>query len=251
MRNEILEWFKSWYKENAVGCTAVLGISGGLDSSLAAAMAKEVFGKHKVFGVMMPNGTQADLTDSYDLVRHLGIDFEEINIASIYDSMNAALKIIPGFDGVNYVYRTNTPARIRTTIIYGVAAQMNGRVIGTNNLSEDFTGYFTKGSTVCDVAPLANLTKTEIKALAYEMGLPEHLIEKRPADGLSMKSDEDNFGFSYAELDQYLRTGWIDSATSIGKIDKLFESSKHKRCSAPSFPYGEVKCKPGVKVIKQ
>ena len=205
-KNELVSWLRDWFEENGPDCKAVIGISGGKDSSVCAALCAEALGKDRVFGVLMPNGVQNDIEDSRKLVSHLGIDSFTIDISYAYDAIMTGMfsdYLIPSEQT-----RINLPPRIRMTTLYAVSQSVNGRVINTCNLSEEYVGYSTRwGDSVGDVSPLANLTVAEVKAIGHALWLPPELVEKTPSDGLCGKSDEDKLGFPYEALDKYIRTG--------------------------------------------
>ena len=252
---EVKESIVKWIKDTVGDCTVVIGISGGKDSSVTAAICVEALGKDKVFGVLMPDGEQKDIDKSLELCEHLDIDYTIINIGQVTSAIRnsffqskglvynllsqkiAETKIIEKSTKFNDVYETNTPARIRMTTLYGVAAILgNSRVANTCNLSEDWVGYSTKfGDSAGDFSPLANLTVHEVKELGYELGLPKDLIEKVPSDGMSGKSDEEKLGFTYDELDTYIRTGKIENLEHKEKIDRMHKANLHKLLPMPKF----------------
>jgi len=254
LKQDLIKWVKAIVGD----CNVVIGISGGVDSSVCAALCVEALGKDKVFGVLMPDCEQKDIAKSLELCTHLGIEYSIINIGKVTEALRNSIIIdvygtekenkltdavksyyeeFPTEEVFNDVYTTNTPARIRMTALYGVAAIIgNSRVANTCNLSEDWVGYSTKyGDSAGDFSPLANLTKTEVKLLGYELGLPEDLVEKIPSDGMSGMSDEEKLGFTYAELDKYIRTGKIDNLEHKEKIDKLYKANRHKIEPMPKF----------------
>lgn len=254
----------NWIRETVGDCTVVIGISGGKDSSVTAALCVKALGKDKVFGVLMPDGEQKDIDKSLELCEHLDIEFTTVNIGKVTEELREALfqttgkykmsdetnfkfcktsKTLTGPYKFNDVYETNTPARIRMTTLYGVAAILgNARVANTCNLSEDWVGYSTKyGDSAGDFSPLANLTVHEVKALGYELGLPKDLIEKVPSDGMSGKSDEEKLGFTYEELDTYIRTGVIENLEHKEKIDRMHKANLHKIRLMPKFEDPELK----------
>ena len=239
MKERIIEWIRNYFEENGRGCNAVIGISGGKDSSVCAALLVEALGKDRVIGVLMPQGTQHDIDVSHELVKHLGIRHFVVNIGNICDSFVDAISEggIPEKElKENKVYYSNTPARVRMTVLYGISAMFNGRVANTCNKSEDYVGYSTKfGDSAGDFSPLSDLLVKEVKALGYELGLPRKFIEKTPEDGLSGKTDEDNLGFSYAVLDRYIETGEINDLNVKEKIDKLHRANLHKISPMPMF----------------
>jgi NAD+ synthase len=230
---ELIVWVRDYFEENGKGCKAVVGISGGKDSSVVAALCKEALGKESVYGVLMPQDQQSDIEYSYKLCEHLGIEYCEVNIG---DTIKELEKSIPL--KLNSVATTNIPARIRMTILYAVSSVVNGRVANTCNLSEDWVGYVTKfGDGAGDFSPLADLTVTEIKQIGRELGLPEVFIEKVPIDGLTGKTDEDNLGFSYEVLDRYIREGICEDQQTKEKIDKLHKINLHKLQPMPRYSF--------------
>jgi NAD+ synthase len=238
---DITEWIKKYFEENGTPDTkAVLGISGGTDSSIAAALCVKALGKDRVIGVLMPQGEQADIDCSRKLVEFLGIENYTINIGS---TVNALLDEISADMTLTRQAEINTPARIRMTTVYAVAACMNGRVVNTCNLSEDWIGYSTKfGDSAGDFSPLSDLTVTEVVKIGDALGLLYELVHKVPIDGLSGKTDEENFGFTYEILDKYIR-GEIDLADNPelkAKIDSMNARNQHKLKLMPKFEYKSI-----------
>ena len=235
VKNEIVTWIADYFRHNASSETkAVIGISGGKDSSVVAALCAEALGKERVLGVLMPDGKQSDINVSYDLCKTLGIKYIEINIRdsvrSLYD------EVVRAGLSLNTVATFNTPARIRMTTLYAVSGIVGGRVANTCNLSEDWVGYSTKfGDMAGDFSPLANLTVTEVKAVGREACLPPRFIDKIPLDGLSGKTDEDNLGFSYDVLDKYIRENICNDSKIKAKIDKLHKANLHKTTPMPKY----------------
>ncbi|MDR2559936.1 MAG: NAD(+) synthase [Oscillospiraceae bacterium] len=235
IKNRIVQWIADYFKKNASPDTkAVIGISGGKDSSIIAALCVEALGKERVFGVLLPQGRQHDFDVSYDLCKTLGVSYIELNIEK---SVNALYDgIIAAGQALNDIAVFNTPARIRMTALYAVSAVICGRVANTGNLSEDYVGYSTKfGDSAGDFSPLSDLTVTEVKAVGYETGLPARFIDKVPLDGLCGKTDEDNLGFSYKILDKYIREGVCEDEVVKREIDKLHAQSRHKYTPLPAF----------------
>lgn len=229
-------WIQRFFEENGKGCNAVLGISGGKDSSVTAALCVRALGKERVIGVLMPNGEQADIDCSYLLVNHLGIKHYVVNVG---DAINGLLGAIPKELEISNQSRVNLPPRIRMATVYAVSQSCNGRVANTCNLSEDWVGYSTRyGDAAGDFSPLSHLTVAEVKAIGHYLGLPASLVEKTPADGLCGKSDEDNLGFTYAELDRYIRTGEIDDPEKKALIDRKHAANLFKLQLMPSFDPG-------------
>lgn len=233
VKNSCVQWIRSWFEENGPECNAVIGISGGADSTVVAGLCVEALGKDRVIGVMMPNGIQPDIEDSLTVVRFLGIKNYVFNISDI---MRCYAVHFPRDLTASDQTVTNLPPRIRMATLYAISQSCNGRVANTCNLSEDWVGYSTRwGDSVGDFAPLANLTKTEVIAIGDVLGLPEPLVHKTPSDGLCGKTDEDNLGFTYAALDEYIRTGVCEDVIVRKKIDALHEKNLFKVKSIPTF----------------
>ena len=235
VKDECVQWIREWFEENGRECKAVVGISGGKDSSVVAALCVEALGKDRVVGVLMPNGWQGDINVAIDLCKVLDIVSYTINIGGAYDSIRREVK-----GELNDLWSlqasTNLPARLRMCVLYAMAQNLNGRVANTCNLSEDWVGYSTRyGDSVGDFSPLSNLTVTEVKKIGYECGLSGWFIEKTPIDGLCGKTDEDNLGFSYAVLDRYIRTGEIEDMEVKDKIDTMHKNNLFKLQLMPSF----------------
>lgn len=234
-KDEIITWIRNYFRKNGPDCNAVVGISGGKDSSIVAALCCEALGNGRVIGVLMPQGVQDDIGVARDLVKHLGIKSFEINIAETVNTLLARGRIAGLCDSKQA--RVNLPARIRMATLFMVSQSMNGRVANTCNASENFVGWQTVGGDgFGQFSPLSKLTVTEVKAVGRELGLPEKFIEKAPADGLTGKTDEDNFGFTYDFLDKYIRTSDFggDTATAA-KIDRMHEANLFKDLPMPTY----------------
>lgn len=233
VKSDVIQWIKCFFESNGKDCNAVVGISGGKDSSVVAALCVEALGKDRVIGVLMPCGEQSDIDYSYKLVNHLDIKYYVVNIKEAVDGIKNALTSELKLTRQSI---TNLPARIRMSTLYAVSQSCNGRVANTCNLSEDWVGYSTRyGDAAGDFSPLANLTVTEVKEIGKILNLPKDLIDKTPTDGLSGKTDEDNLGFTYDVLDRYIRTGEIDDQTAKAKIDDLHVKNLFKLQLMPSF----------------
>ena len=234
--NDVIAWVKELFEKTASPDTkAVIGISGGKDSSIAAAVCVKALGRDRVIGVLMPQGVQSDISYSQLLVDTLGIKSYTINIGETVSSFMGELKkhIEPSNQAV-----VNTPARIRMTTLYAVAACVGGRVVNTCNLSEDWVGYSTKfGDAAGDFSPLSDLTVTEVLQVGEVLGLPNELVHKVPIDGLCGKTDEENLGFTYAMLDRYIRglDDLSDHPEIKAKIDRLHAANLHKLRLMPKF----------------
>ncbi|MBE7047593.1 MAG: NAD(+) synthase [Ruminococcaceae bacterium] len=233
VKNECVEWIRDFFEKNGKGCNAVVGISGGKDSSIAAALCVEALGKDRVIGVLMPQGEQHDIDMAYMLVNHLGIKHYVVNIK---DTVNELLKSLPSDLQVTDQTRQNLPPRIRMSTLYAISQSSNGRVCNTCNLSEDWVGYSTRyGDAAGDFSPMSHLTVTELKEIGYLLGLPRELVDKTPIDGLCGKTDEENLGFTYAELDKYIREGIIEDEDKKKLIDYKHKMNLFKLEMMPSF----------------
>ncbi|MBR0415275.1 MAG: NAD(+) synthase [Clostridia bacterium] len=231
IKNECVAWIRTFFEENGKGCNAVVGISGGKDSSIVAALCVEALGKERVIGVLMPNGEQQDIDMAQLLVKHLGIENYTVNIGAAFNALKDSIPLALSEQSI-----TNLAPRVRMATLYAVSQSRNGRVANTCNLSEDWVGYSTRyGDSVGDFSPCSNLTVQEMKAIGRELGLPEVLIEKPPTDGLCGKTDEDNLGFTYAELDTYIRTGKIEDADKKANIDRRHRLNLFKLQLMPAF----------------
>lgn len=231
-KDSCVQWIRDWFAENGKDCNAVVGISGGKDSSVVAALCVEALGRERVIGVLMPCGRQADIDMAKKLVEHLGIQSYELNIQKAVDGI---LSEMTGID-VTKQTKTNLPARIRMSALYAVSQSRNGRVANTCNLSEDWVGYATRyGDGAGDFSPLSHLTVTEVKAIGRESGLPDELVDKVPIDGLSGMTDEENLGFTYEMLDRYIREGICEDETLREKIDQIHRRNLFKLELMPSF----------------
>lgn len=232
-KNACVLWIRDFFEKNGKGCNAVIGISGGKDSSVAAALCVEALGKDRVIGVLMPCGEQHDIDMAKLLVSHLGIKHYIINIKAAVDGLMSG--ICENFE-ISEQTKINIPPRIRMATLYAVSQSNNGRVCNTCNLSEDWVGYATRyGDAAGDFSPLSNLTVAEVKEIGRVLGLPDSLVDKPPIDGLCGKTDEDNLGFTYATLDKYIREGVIDDLDIKQKIDTKHKNNLFKLQPMPSF----------------
>lgn len=207
---------------------AVIGISGGKDSTIAAALLVKALGNDRVIGVLMPDGNQKDIADAREVCKYLNIKNYTVNIkyttASFIEDIERNTDLLPN----GSVY-TNMPARVRMTTLYNIAAMVGGRVINTGNKSEAFVGYTTKyGDLAGDYAILRDYYVTEIYKIGDALKLPEHLVRKAPADGMSGKTDADNMGFSYETLDDYLINGIVPEADTLKNILDRHARNRHK-----------------------
>lgn len=240
VKEEIVQWIRGYFELNGSDCAAVIGISGGKDSTVAAALCVEALGKDRVLGVMMPQHYQSDIADSLRVVEALGINHVTVNIGNTVDSMLAAImpSVSPSTQAV-----VNLPARVRMATLYAVAQSLptGGRVVNTCNRSEDFVGYSTKfGDSAGDFSPLSNMLVEEVRQIGHELNIPADLVDKTPSDGLCGKTDEDSLGFSYETLDRYIAHGECDDTTVKAKIKRLHYANLHKLLPMPAFDVDEM-----------
>ena len=231
VKDECVLWIRKFFEENGRGCNAVIGISGGKDSSVVAALCVEALGADRVIGVLMPCGVQSDIDMAELLVSHLKIKHYVVNIKDAVEGLTAAVPF-----ELSTQSRTNLPPRIRMAALYAVSQSNNGRVANTCNLSEDWVGYATRyGDAAGDFSPISKLTVAEVKAIGRVLGLPSVLVDKTPIDGLCGKTDEENLGFTYAELDRYIRDGKIEDEKKKAHIDELHQKNLFKLQLMPAF----------------
>ena len=233
LKNQIIKYIKN-YVENSHAKGVVVGMSGGKDSFVVAALCAKAIGEDKVFGLIMPNGSQKDLSDAISECEMLNIKYKISNIENLYNETISLSKSALETDELSKITTLNIAPRLRMNLLYAVGGTLGFLVANTSNLSERMVGYSTKwGDGVGDFAPLGSLAKTEVCALGIELGLPENLVNKKPADGLTGSTDEEVLGFSYDELDDFIRNG--KKSENFDKILKMHKSSKHKREEISSF----------------
>lgn len=244
VKNEIIEWIRNYFEENGPGCSAVVGISGGKDSSVTAALLAEALGKERVLGVLMPDGLQADIADSREVVEAIGIPNITVNIREGVAGLTKAIEAAEGFETVfgreDFAKdaKINLPPRMRMAVLYAAAQNLpnGGRVANTCNASEDYVGYSTKyGDAAGDFSPLSHLLVEEVRQVGALLPIPKHLVVKTPSDGLSGMSDEDKLGFTYEMLDHYILTGECPDAEKKARIDRLHRLNLHKLRLMPYF----------------
>lgn len=235
VKDACVQWIRDWFEENGPGCNAVLGISGGKDSSVCAALCAEALGAERVIGVTMPNGAQPDIDDSFRLIGHLGIRKYHVNVGPAFEALMKEVEEQLGGPASRQT-RINMAPRLRMTALYAISQSNNGRVVNTCNLSEDWVGYSTRyGDAAGDFSPLGGLTVQEVVAVGKVLGLPLDLVEKAPSDGLTGLTDEDNLGFSYAVLDKYIRTGVCEDPQTKARIDHKHVTNLFKLKPIPHF----------------
>lgn len=238
VKNEVVQWIRDWFDKNGKDCNAVVGISGGKDSSVVATLCVEALGKDRVIGVLMPNHIQDDIRYSHSLCDYLDIKNYTVDVGAAIDELLNNIHFKADDIQISKQTITNLPARIRMATLYAISQSVNGRVANTCNLSEDWVGYATRyGDAAGDFSPLSQLTVSEVKAIGRELGLPSELVNKTPIDGLCGKTDEDNLGFTYDILDKYIRTGEIDNKDIKNKIDSMHAKNLFKLQLMPSFQY--------------
>lgn len=229
LREDLVKWIRDWFEENGPGCNAIIGLSGGKDSTITAALCAEALGKDRVIGVAMPD--YGGFNEADKIADYLGIRFLTAPISSIFNGFKSMWYYFED-ENFNWSDQTiqNIPPRIRMTMLYAISQTFNGRVSCNCNLSEDWIGYSTIfGDQAGSFAPLSLLTVTEIRKLGHEMGLPDKWVEKVPDDGLPNSCpDEEKFGFSYAVLDKYIRTGVCEDAKIKEKIDRMHQKNLFK-----------------------
>lgn len=235
VKDACVRWIRDWFEQNGPGCNAVLGISGGKDSSVCAALCAEALGAERVIGVTMPNGAQPDIDDSFRLIGHLGIRKYHVNVGPAFEALMKEVEEQLGGPASRQT-RINMAPRLRMTALYAISQSNNGRVVNTCNLSEDWVGYSTRyGDAAGDFSPLGGLTVQEVVAVGKVLGLPSDLVEKAPSDGLTGLTDEDNLGFSYAVLDKYIRTGVCEDPQTKARIDHKHVTNLFKLKPIPHF----------------
>lgn len=236
-KDEIVQWIREYFETNGPTCSAVIGISGGKDSTIVAALCVEALGKDRVFGVMMPNYYQDDEADSIHVVELLGIPHARVNIGPAYNTLADAI-VFSEVGKVSEQALVNLPPRIRMATLYAIAQSLpnGGRVANTCNLSEDYVGYSTKfGDSAGDFGPLSNLAVHEVKQIGYELPIPRELVDKTPSDGLCGKTDEGNLGFTYRQLDEFISFETCGIAAIDAEIRRRHERNIHKLVPMPSF----------------
>ncbi|MCF0136028.1 MAG: NAD(+) synthase [Lachnospiraceae bacterium] len=230
-----IQWIRQFFEENGPGCNAVIGISGGKDSSIICGLLVKALGRDRVIGVLMPNGIQPDIQVARDVVEFFGVRSYEVNIHEAVEGIKQALPF-----ELSDQARINLSPRIRMSTLYAVSQCFNGRVVNTCNLSEDWVGYSTRyGDAAGDFSPCSHLTVQEMLQIGEWLGIPDYIVHKAPSDGLTGKTDEDNLGFTYATLDRYIRTGLIDNPADKENIDRRHRMNLFKLQLMPAYEPGD------------
>ena len=231
----IIAFIQSWFKQNGTDCNAVIGISGGKDSTIVAKLCVKALGADRVIGVMLPNDHQHDLDVAKEVCQHLGIKSYLIDISDTFNYVRYDIEDETK-KALSAQALTNLAPRIRMTYLRAFAQCFNGRLINTSNLSEDWVGYATvDGDSAGDMSPLCMLTVQEVKAIGHYLGIPEKFVEKIPEDGLVGKSDEDNLGVTYAAIDKWIREGVCDEK-DLQVINQKFQANKFKIIKMMGMP---------------
>ena len=233
VKDELVQWLRDYYNNYGEPINAVVGCSAGKDSSVVLAALVEAIGTDRVYPILMPNGIQSDIEDSYKICDLLGLKPYLCNIENGY---NGVLESISNeFEPSNQA-KINLAPVIRMATLKAISQSVNGRFTCNGNLSETYLGWFTiDGDDRGSIKPLVNLTATEVIAVGKELGLPDWVINKTPADGLCGKTDEEKFGFAYKVLDTYIRTGAINDEHTKIKIDEMHRKNIFKIEPIPSF----------------
>lgn len=242
---DLIQWVKDYFVQAGENSKAILGMSGGKDSTVSAAVLAKALGPDRVIGVSMPQGSQS-LNDADKICERLGIKMYTVNVGKACEALGQA--IADAGEDLNHASVQNIPPRVRMTTLYAIGQTNNARVVNTCNLSEDYIGYATKfGDGAGDFSLLANLTVTEVLAVGDYLGVPYEWVHKTPDDGLPHSCpDEEKIGFTYAELDVYIRTGkapvgYVHGNESEGlkvdKIDRMHSANLHKVTPMPKFEW--------------
>ncbi|MCQ2184526.1 MAG: NAD(+) synthase [Bacteroidales bacterium] len=238
LKDKCVGWIRTWFETNGPTCSAVIGMSGGKDSTVCAALCAEALGKDRVIGVAMPSDGQS-INEADQICSWLGIKYLCLPIGKAESALRSLGPLTGVPDGFSRQSILNIPPRIRMTILYAVAQTMNGMVANTCNLSEDYIGYATLfGDAAGSFSPLGKLCVREIRGIGHAMGIPSRWVDKKPDDGLpGSMADEDKFGFTYDVLDKYIREGICEDAAIREKIDRMHRANafKTEMLHIPSF----------------
>jgi NAD+ synthase len=231
--DKLVLWLRNYFDNNGNPLNAVIGISGGKDSTVVAAALVKAIGPCRVYGILMPNGTQSDIADSYAVCEHLGLTPYVCNIAAAY---NRIVKSAGDHFSPSNQANINLAPMMRMSMLKFISQCVNGRFTCNGNKSELFLGWYTLGGDdQGNVRPLANLTVTEVIEVGKALGIPDWMVDKKPSDGLCGQTDEDKFGFSYKVLDHYIRTGECEDPEIKAKIDAMHNRNAFKLQPMPEF----------------
>lgn len=227
LKDRCVEWIRDWFGRNGSSCCAVLGMSGGKDSTIAAALCAEALGPERVIGIAMPAEGQS-LNEADEICKHLGIRYLCLPIGKIEAACDELGSLLE--EGFSVQTLQNIPPRIRMTMLYAVAQSTNGMVANTCNYSEDYIGYATLyGDAAGSFAPFGRLCVREVRGIGHALGLPAKWVDKVPDDGLPHSSpDEQKFGFTYDTLDRYIREGLCEDEEVKAKIDSMHRRNLFK-----------------------
>ena len=233
---ELVNYIEAWLKERVSEAGArgiIVGLSGGIDSAVVAALGRRAFGRENLLTLIMPcHSDESDANDAILVANSLDINYKIIELDKTFDALDCEFSL----NNINLskLAQANLKARLRMSSLYAAAQTLNLLVCGTSNRSEYETGYFTKyGDSASDLLPLADLLKTQVRAIARYLNIPEKIIVKAPSAGLwANQTDEAEMGFSYEQLDKYLETGEAESDVKL-KITAMHSKSEHKRRPAP------------------
>ena len=230
---KLVKWLKDYFDNNGQPINAVVGCSGGKDSTVVLAALTKAIGPDRIYAILMPNGEQADIDDSYKICEYLGL---KPHVCNIQDAYNGVVGSVSGEFEPTGQMKINLAPVLRMTTLKAISQCVNGRFTCNGNASEAYIGWFTiDGDDRGSVKPLINMTVTEVIQVGEALGLPDWMIHKTPTDGLCGQTDEDKFGFTYEVLDKYIRTGEIDDLEVKAKIDDMHKRNAFKLKPMPSF----------------
>lgn len=232
VKDQLVQGIRNWFDKNGKGCNAVIGLSGGKDSTIVAALCAEALGKEHVIGIGMPNFGQG-LNEADEIAKWIGIKFHAVHIGGIVDITESAIENTLDDIEISEQAEQNIPPRARMLVLYALSQSLNGRVVGTCNASENYIGYFTKyGDGASDFEPIAELTVHEIYQIGDALGIPKKWVYKIPDDGLphSCPDDEkfEKMGFNYEKLDKYIREGTSGDEVADKAIQRMHEMNLFK-----------------------
>ena len=230
---KLVKWLRDYFDNNGQPINAVVGCSGGKDSTVVLAALTKAIGPDRIYAILMPNGEQADIDDSYKICEYLGL---KPHVCNIQDAYNGVVGSVSGEFEPTGQMKINLAPVLRMTTLKAISQCVNGRFTCNGNASEAYIGWFTiDGDDRGSVKPLINMTVTEVIQVGEALGLPDWMIHKTPTDGLCGQTDEDKFGFTYEVLDKYIRTGEIDDLEVKAKIDDMHKRNAFKLKPMPSF----------------